>query len=68
MNKLRDRERLQTNRAAAYRYRDLIERFVGKLKHARGWATRYDERADNFPSAIKLFSARLRINAYEPAA
>jgi transposase len=42
-----------------YRYRNLIERFFGKLKHARGLATRYDKRADNFLAAIKLFSAPL---------
>ncbi|NTZ43934.1 IS5 family transposase [Altererythrobacter sp. SALINAS58] len=51
-----------------YRYRNLIERFFGKLKHARGLATRYDKRADNFLAAIKLFSARLWINAYESTA
>jgi len=42
-----------------YRYRNLIERFFGKLKHARGLATRYDKRADNSLAAIQLFSARL---------
>lgn len=51
-----------------YRYRNLIERFFGKLKHARGLATRYDKRADNFLAAIKLFSARLWINANESTA
>lgn len=51
-----------------YRYRNLIERFFGKIKHARGLATRYDKRADNFLAAIKLFSARLWINAYESTA
>lgn len=48
-----------------YRYRNLVERFFGKLKQARGIATRYDKRADNFLAAIKLFSARLWIRAYE---
>jgi transposase len=51
-----------------YRYRNLIERFFGKLKHARGLATRYDKRADNFLAAIKLFSVRLWINSYESTA
>ena len=41
-----------------YRYRNLIERFFGKLKQARGLATRYDKRADNFLAAIKLFCKR----------
>ncbi|QSB45372.1 transposase [Tsuneonella flava] len=36
-----------------YRYRNLIERFFGKLKHARGSATRYDKRVDSFLAAIK---------------
>lgn len=54
--------------AFLYRYRNLIERFFGKIKHARGLATRYDKRADNFLAAIKLFSARLWINANESTA
>jgi len=44
----------------------LIERFFGILKHARGLATRYDKHTDNVLAVIKLFSARLWINAYEP--
>lgn len=51
-----------------YRYRNLIERFFGKLKHARGLATRYDRRADNFLAAVKLFSVRLWIRHNESAA
>jgi hypothetical protein len=51
-----------------YRYRNLIERFFGKIKHARGLATRYDKRADNFLAAIKFFSARLWINGNESTA
>lgn len=51
-----------------YRYRNLIERFFGKLKHARGLATRYDKRADNFLAAAKLFSTRLWIAANESTA
>ena len=54
--------------AFLYRYRNLIERFFGKLKHARGLATRYGKRADNFLAAIKLFSARLWINDNESTA
>lgn len=36
-----------------------IERFFGKLKHAKGPATRYDKRA------IKILSPRIWIKAYE---
>ncbi len=54
--------------AFLYRYRNLIERFFGKLKHARGLATRYDKRADNFLAAIKLFCTRLWIADNEPTA
>ncbi len=51
-----------------YRYRNLIERFFGKLKHARGLTTRYDKRADNLLAAIKLFCTRLWIAANESTA
>jgi len=51
-----------------YRYRNLVERFFGKLKNARGLATRYDKRADNFLAAIKLFCTRLWIAANESTA
>lgn len=51
--------------AFLYRYRNLVERFFGKLKNARGLATRYDKRADNFLAALKLFSARIWIRSYE---
>lgn len=51
-----------------YRYRNLVERFFGKLKNARGLATRYDKRADNFLAAIKLFATRIWINSYESTA
>jgi len=51
-----------------YRYRNLIERFFEKIKHARGLATRYDKRADNFLAALQLFSTRLWIKANESTA
>ena len=51
-----------------YRYRNLVERFFGKLKNARGLATRYDKRSDNFLAAIKLFCTRLWIAANESTA
>ena len=40
-----------------YRYRNLVERFFGKLKNARGLATRYDKRADIFLSAVCIAAA-----------
>jgi transposase len=46
-----------------YRHRNLVERFFGKLKNARGLATRYDKRADNFLAAIKLFATRIWIKS-----
>ena len=46
-----------------YRYRNLVERFFGKLKNARGLATRYDKRADKFIVAIKLFATRIWIKS-----
>lgn len=51
-----------------YRYHNLVERFFRKLKNARGLATRYDKRSDNFLAAIKLFCTRLWIAANESPA
>jgi hypothetical protein len=64
-----------------YRYRNLVERFLGALlaqqvfgsllgkrKNARGSSTRYDRRRDTLPDAIKLFGTHLRITAHEPGA
>jgi transposase len=51
-----------------YRYRNHVERFFNKLKNARGLATRYDKRADNFLAAIKLFSVRIWLKGYESTA
>ncbi len=51
-----------------YRYRNLVERFFNRLKEARGIATRYDKRADNYLAAIKLFSARIWLKHYESTA
>jgi transposase len=48
-----------------YRYRNLVERFFGKLKNTSGFATRYDKRSDNCLAAIKLFYIRLWIAANE---
>jgi transposase len=42
-----------------YRERNLIERFVSKLKHFRRVATRYDKLAANFLAMVQLASMRL---------
>jgi len=62
-----------------YRYRNLVERFLGALlapqvfgsllgkrKNARGSSTRYAKRSDTLPAAITLFGTHLRITAHEP--
>ncbi|MEO1985269.1 MAG: IS5 family transposase [Martelella sp.] len=41
-----------------YRYRNPIERFFNRIKEARGIAMRCDNHADNYLTAIKLFSVR----------
>ncbi len=64
----RNRRKGLTFSAFLYRYRNRIERFFGKLKQAREIATRYDQRADNFLAAIKLFCTRLWIAANESTA
>ena len=38
----------------AYRRRNLIERFFGRLKNWRGLATRYDRLAQNYMAALAL--------------
>ena len=42
-----------------YRKRNLVERFLGKLKHSRAIATRFEKHDANFLALIKLASARL---------
>ena len=51
-----------------YCARNMGGRFFGKLKNARGLATRYDKRRDNFLAAIKLLCTRLWIAANESTA
>ncbi len=50
---------------AIYRCRNLVERFINKIKHFRRVATRYDKLARNFLAAVFLASIRLRTRAYE---
>jgi transposase len=51
-----------------YRERNLIERFLSKLKHFRRVATRYDKLAENFLAMVQLASMRLWLRAYESTA
>jgi transposase len=48
-----------------YRNRNLIERFLNRLKHFRGIATRYNKLARNFLAAVLLASTRLWLRHYE---
>jgi transposase len=47
-----------------YRERNLIGRFLSKLKHFRRVAIRYDKLAANFLAMIRLASMRLWLRAY----
>ena len=51
--------------AFLYRYRNLIERFINKLKHFRAIATRYEKHAENYLALIKLAAVRLWLRANE---
>jgi transposase len=54
--------------AYLYKYRNLVERFFGKIKQFRGIATRYDRNPENFLAAIKLASLRIWLKSYESTA
>ncbi|MGF1621264.1 MAG: hypothetical protein ACFCUR_11690 [Rhodomicrobiaceae bacterium] len=41
------------------RYRNLIERFLNKLKHSRAIATRFEKHDANYLAAIKLAAAQI---------
>ena len=42
-----------------YRHRNLVERFLNKLKHFRAVATRYDKLPENYLASVKLASIRI---------
>jgi transposase len=42
-----------------YRYRNLVERFFGKLKHFRAVATRFEKHDLNYLGLVKLAAARV---------
>ena len=37
-----------------YKYRNLVERFFGKIEHFQAVATRYNKHPDNFLASVKL--------------
>jgi len=51
-----------------YKARNLVERFINKIKHFRRIATRYDKLAANYMAMIKLASIRVWLRAYESTA
>ena len=46
-----------------YRYRNLVERFFGKLKHFRAVATRFEKHSANYLALVKLAAVRIWIRA-----
>jgi transposase len=46
-----------------YRDRNLVERFVNKIKQCRRVATRYDKLAANYLAFVKLAAIRLWLRA-----
>lgn len=73
-SKTRARRRTSLPRATAagspcfskrpYGERNLVERFLSKLKHFRRVATRYDKLAANFLAMVQLASTRLWLRTY----
>ena len=49
-----------------YRARNLVERFINKIKQCRRIATPYDKLAANYLAFVKLASIRLWLRAYDP--
>jgi transposase len=50
-----------------YRARNLVERFLNKIKQCRRIATRYDKLAANYLAVIKLAAIRIWLRVYESA-
>ena len=59
------RVRIPPFSAFLYRYRNLVERFFGKLKHFRAIATRIEKHDANYLALIKLASVRIWMRSYE---
>ncbi|MFC3131973.1 IS5 family transposase, partial [Microbaculum marinum] len=48
-----------------YRFRNVVERFLCRLKHYRAIATRYEKHDENYLAIVKLASIRMWIKSYE---
>ena len=42
-----------------FRQRNLVERFLNRIKQFRGIATRHDKRSESYLAAVKLVAARI---------
>ena len=49
--------------AFLYRYRNLVERFFGRLKHSRAVATRFEKHTANYLAFAKLAAVRIWLRA-----
>jgi transposase len=58
-----NRKRRPAFSAFLYRYRNLVERFFGKLKHFRAVATRFEKHSANYLALVKLAAVRIWMRA-----
>ena len=63
-----NRKRRPAFSAFLYRYRNLVKRFLNKLKQFRAVATRYDKRDDDFLASLQLASIRIWLRHNESMA
>ena len=49
--------------AFLYRYRNLVERFLSKLKHFRAVATRFEKHSANYLALVKLAAVKIWLRA-----
>jgi transposase len=60
----RDQTRSKTFDRAKYRARNVVERFINRLKQFRRIATRYEKRAVNYLAMVTLAAACLWLRAF----
>ena len=60
-----NRKNVPAFRSFLCRHRNLVERFVNKIKHFRAVATRYDKDPANCPASVKRAAVRIWIQSYE---
>ena len=63
-----NRKRRPAFSAFLYRYRNLVERFFGKLKHFRAVATRFEKHSANYLALVKLAAVRIWMRHNESVA